>query len=756
MIKKIKNTTRYIRLFWLVIGVLFSLVLIFVSAISLGFFGSLPGFEEIENPKSNLATQIISLDGVVLGKFYKENRTHAEFEDLSPHLVNALVATEDERFYSHSGIDFKALVRAVVLFGKAGGGSTITQQLAKMLFHDPPGNIVERIIQKGKEWIIALRIERHYSKQEILAMYLNQFDFLYQAVGIESASQIYFDKKPKELDIHEAALLIGMAKNPSFFNPMRFPERALQRRNVVLKQMYRNNFITLDELDSIKEIPLSIKFRKQSHVEGLASYLREHIRLFLSEWVKNNRKPDGSMYNIYTDGLKVYTTIDSRMQKYAEEAVGEHISNYQRVFFAREGSRRDFPFVKLTEKEIQDLMMRAVKRSERYKNLNSLGISQDSIMKNFQTPIPMQIFSWNGEIDTILSPLDSIRYYKSFYQSGFMAVEPQTGFIKAWVGGINFKHFKFDNVYQAKRQVGSTFKPFLYATAIKEKKYSPCFEVPDARICIEAGMYGLLKDWCPSNSDDKYQGMITLKRALAESKNTVSTFLMKQIGPASVVQLCRDIGIKSEVPEAPSIALGTMDLSVYELVGAYTTFANKGTYTEPVVVLRIEDKNGLTLTEFEPFTREVMSEEVAYVMLDILKAVTQFGTGARLRSRSGSYLDNVVTGFPWAFDNPIAGKTGTTQNNSDGWFVGMVPNLVAGAWVGCEDRSAHFRSTYFGQGATAAMPVWALFMKKCYADPALKISRSDFESPQEPISIITNCDEYRRKQNSDDLPEWIK
>lgn len=756
MAKSTKTFARYTKVFWFTIIGIFSLFFLFVLLVSAGVFGSLPGFEEIENPKSNLATQIISQDGVVLGKFYKENRTHAEFEDLSPYLVKALVATEDERFYGHSGVDIKALSRAVLLLGKAGGGSTITQQLAKMLFHEPPKNIVERIIQKAKEWIIALRIERHYSKQEILAMYLNQFDFLYQAVGIESASQIYFSKKPQDLDIHEAALLVGMAKNPSFFNPMRFPERALQRRNVVLKQMLRNNFISSEEFERLRELPLGIQFRKQSHVEGPASYLREHIRLFLSEWVKNNRKPDGSMYNIYTDGLKVYTTIDSRMQQYAEEAVAEHMANYQRVFFAREQSRKDFPFVKLTEKEIEDLMMRAVRRSERFKELKANGISQDSIMKNFKTPVPMQIFSWNGEIDTIISPWDSIRYYKSFYQSGFMAVEPQTGFIKAWVGGINYKHFKFDNVFQAKRQVGSTFKPFLYATAIKEKKYSPCFEVPDARVCIEAGMYGLLKDWCPSNSDDKYEGMMTLKRALAESKNTVSTFLMKQIGPASVVQLCSDLGIRSEVPEAPSIALGTMDLSVYELVGAYTTFANQGTYTEPIVILRIEDKNGLVLAEFEPTTREVMSDEVAYVMLDILKAVTQFGTGARLRSRGGSYLDNVVTGFPWAFDNPIAGKTGTTQNNSDGWFVGMVPNLVAGAWVGCEDRSAHFRSTYFGQGATAAMPIWALFMKKCYADPALKVSRSDFEAPQEPISIITDCAAYKQKQSSDDLPDWIK
>ncbi|GCD80393.1 penicillin-binding protein 1A [Schleiferia thermophila] len=756
MAKRSNNTTAYIKYFWLTVGGGLATLLLFILLVSIGVFGSLPGFEEIENPKSNLATQIISQDGVVLGKFFKENRTHAEFEDLSPHLVNALIATEDERFYSHSGLDVKALVRAVVFLGKAGGGSTITQQLAKMLFHDPPKNILERIIQKAKEWIIALRIERQYSKQEILAMYLNQFDFLYQAVGIESASYIYFSKAPKDLEIQEAALLVGMAKNPSHYNPVRFPERALQRRNTVLKQMLRNKFISAEEFEELKQRPLGLQFRKQSHNEGPASYLREHIRLFLTEWVKTHKKPDGGTYNIYTDGLKVYTSIDSRMQQYAEEAVTEHLSNYQRVFFARESHRKDFPFVKLTQTEIEDLLNRAMRRSERYKSLKSAGVSQDSIIKNFNTPVPMQIFSWNGEIDTLMTPMDSIRYYKSFYQTGFMAVEPQTGFVKAWVGGINFKHFKYDNVFQAKRQVGSTFKPFLYATAIKEKKYSPCFEVPDARICIEAGMYGLLQDWCPSNSDDKYEGMMTLKRALAESKNTVSTFLMKQIGPASVVQLCADLGITSEVPVAPSIALGTMDLSVYELIGAYTTFANKGTYTQPIVITRIEDKNGLVLAEFEPETREVLSEEVAYVMLDLLKAVTQFGTGARLRSRGGSYMDNVVTGFPWGFDNPIAGKTGTTQNNSDGWFVGMVPNLVAGAWVGCEDRSAHFRSTYFGQGATAAMPVWALFMKKCYSDPSLKVSKADFEPPQEPISIVTDCNRYKQLQEADDLPDWIK
>ena len=761
--KNIKYDFRtLVKALWVsVLLVLFGLFFLMLS-ISYGWIGSLPSLEEIENPKSNIASQIISSDGQLLGKFYKENRTHVEFEEISPYLVQALVATEDERFYNHSGIDARGLARAIFFLGKKGGASTITQQLAKNLFSEQPRSMAERIFQKLQEWVIAIQIEKNFAKDEIIAMYLNQVDFVYEAVGIQSAASIYFGKMPHELDILESALLVGMVKNPVLYNPRRTEEsakRAFVRRNTVLQQMVKNNYLAPEQYDTLKSQEIVLNFSRQGHDEGAAPYFREHVRQFLKEWVKNNKKPDGSSYNIYTDGLKIYTTIDSRMQRYAEEAVSEHMSNLQRVFFEKEKGRKQAPFSKISDEDIEKLLEQAKRRSERYRNLKAEGVSKDSIDLNFNTPTPMRIFSWAGEIDTVMTPMDSIRYYKHFYQTGFMAVEPQTGFIKAWVGGINFKHFKYDNVYQAKRQVGSTFKPFVYATAIKEKKYSPCFEVPDVRTCIEQGMFGLLKDWCPTNSDNKYGGLITLRDALANSKNTVTTYLMKQIGPESVVRLCRDLGIESDVPEQPSIALGTMDLSVYELLGAYTTFANKGVYTQPISITRIEDKNGIVLEEFSPKTHEVMTEEYAYVMLSLLKGVTQSGTGARLRSRGGSYMDNVVTGFPWGFDNPIAGKTGTTQNNSDGWFVGMTPSLVAGVWAGCEDRSAHFRSTYHGQGATVALPTWALFMKKCYNDESLKLSKGDFEAPEAPLTIPVNCGGSQSNTTDDpdfdSPPDWF-
>ena len=761
-IKKINRDYRFlVKSLW----VLFLLVLLgFASlmfSISMGWIGSLPSLEEIENPKSNLASQIISSDGELIGKFYKENRTHAEYNEISPYLVQALVATEDERFYEHSGIDPRGLARAVFYLGSKGGASTITQQLAKNLFSERPDNILERIFQKLQEWVIAIRIEKNFAKEEIITMYLNQVDFLYEAVGINSAANIYFGKQPKDLDILESALLVGMVKNPVLYNPYRTEaskKNAFTRRNTVLQQMIKNNYLAAEQYDSLKNQEIVLNFNRQGHDEGTAPYFREHVRQFMREWVKNNKKPDGSSYNIYTDGLKIYTTIDSRMQRYAEEAVAEHVSNLQRVFFAKEAGRKQAPFSRLSDADIEKLMEQAMRRSDRYRGLKANGVSADSIHKNFNTPIPMRVFSWQGEIDTLMSPMDSIRYYKHFYQTGLMAVEPQTGFIKAWVGGINFKHFKFDNVYQAKRQVGSTFKPFVYATAIKEKKYSPCFEVPDVRTCIEQGMFGLLKDWCPDNSDNKYGGLITLRDALAQSKNTVTTYLMKQIGPESVVRLCQDLGIQSEIPEQPSIALGTMDMSVYELLGAYTTFANKGVYSEPISITRIEDKNGVILEEFSPHTHEVMTEEYAYIMLNLLKGVTNSGTGVRLRSKGGSYMDNVVTGFPYGFDNPIAGKTGTTQNNSDGWFVGITPSLVAGVWAGCEDRSAHFRGTYYGQGATTALPTWGIFMRKCFNDNTLKLSKGDFEAPEEPISIPIYCNDLPNSNSEteeDEHPDWF-
>jgi len=740
--KKSYDYRAYVKRFWQLVLLGFLSVILMVGLAAIGAFGPLPTFEEIENPKSNLASQVLTEDGSLLGKYYKDNRTHTEYEDLSPHLVNALIATEDERYYQHSGIDFRSLARALVFLGQAGGGSTITQQLAKQLFHEPARSKLERVLQKFKEWVIAVRLERQYTKEEIVAMYFNQFDFLYQAVGIKSAAAIYFNTTPDQLDLNQSAILVGMAKNPALYNPQRDEELMIKRRNTVFHQMLKNDLLTASEHDSLRDLPLQTSFRRQGHLEGLAPYFREYVRSFLKDWVANNAKPNGEKYNLYTDGLKVYTTINARMQRHAEAAVQEHMSNLQRVFFMKEKGRKYAPFHNVTEAEMNKIMNAAVRRSRRYVTMRSKGFSHAQIMESFNKPVKMTVFTWQGDKDTVMTPMDSIRYYKFFYHSGMMAVEPQTGFVKAYVGGINYKHFKYDHVKQGRRQVGSTFKPFVYATAIKQQHYSPCFQVPNVRVCIEKGQYGLIKDWCPSNSDGEYGGMYTLKDGLANSMNTITTYLMKEVGPIPVIRLAKAMGIEAEMEPQPAIALGTVDISVHDMVGAYTTFANKGIYTEPLTITRIEDKNGVVLEEFVPQTREVMSEEDAYIMLDLLKGVTRSGTGQRLRYGSDySWINNVVTGAPYKFTNPIAGKTGTTQNNSDGWFMGMVPNLVTGVWGGCEDRAAHFGSTAYGQGATVALPVWALFMKKCYADPQLSVSDRDFERPDAPISVQLDCDE---------------
>ncbi len=753
--KNESNFSKLLKWFWIFIfGGLLSLALC-VGLAALGAFGTLPSFDEIENPKSNLASQIITSDGEILGKFYLQNRTHTDYDHISPLLINALIATEDERYYDHSGIDFKALLRAVVRLGKDGGGSTLTQQLAKQLFHEPARSVPERIMQKFKEWVIAARLERQYTKEEILAMYLNQYDFLYQAVGINSASQIYFGVSPDSLSIDQAAILVGMAKNPIIYNPIRNPENAFNRRNTVYFQMLRNGVLDREAYDTLITKEIKTNFNKQGHLDGLAPYFRENLRAYLKNWVDENPKADGSKYNIYTDGLKIYTTIDSRMQAYAEQAVTEHLSNLQGIFFDKEKGRSAAPFHNVTKQEINTILERAKRRTPRYRYLKAKGTPKDSIDLIFNTPIKMSVFDWNGEIDTILSPLDSIRYYKYFYQTGMLSVEPQTGFVKAWVGGINFKHFKYDHVKQGKRQAGSTFKPFVYASAIKQKHYSPCFEVPNVPTCIEKGKFNLLKDWCPENSDSKYGGVYTLKSGLANSMNTITTFLMKQVGPEAVVRLAQEMGIESEIEVQPAIALGTVDLSVYEIVGSYTTFANKGVYTQPITVSRIEDKNGVILQEFSPKTNEVMNEEDAYVLLDLLKGVTQGGTGTRLRTKGSKdnykFLGNPITGYPYGFDNPIAGKTGTTQNNSDGWFMGVVPNLITGIWTGCEDRAVHFGGTAWGQGATTALPIWALYMRKCYENPDLGISKADFEKPDQKLNIEINCDRYKRQEKSGEI-----
>lgn len=743
--EQIYDFRSYVKWFWMVVFSIPLGLLLIMLLTSWGVFGSLPSIDDIANPPTKLASQIISADGVELGKFYAENRTNVQFENLPPHLVQALIATEDERFYKHAGIDFKSLARAIYGMGSKGGGSTITQQLAKLQFTEVSRNIVERVFQKLKEWIIAIKLERHYTKEEIITLYFNQMDFIFQAVGIMSASQIYFNTTPDSLTLDQSAILVGMCKNPDLYNPRKRPENAKGRRNQVFIQMKKNKLLSQAEVDSLSQLPIELSFTPQGHDQGLAPYFREYLRGYMKDWLKEHEHKTGQKLNLYTDGLKIYTTIDSRMQRYAEEAVDEHMSNLQRVFFKREKGRKNAPFrfQANADKEIEKLMTRAMKQTDRYKGLKAQKMSEEKIREVFETPIPMSVFTWKGDKDTILSPMDSLRYYKYFYRVGMMSVEPQTGFVKAWVGGINFQYFKYDHVMQGKRQVGSTFKPFVYAAAITQKHYSPCMKVPNVLTCIDKGTFDLLKDWCPKNSDDKYGGMLTLRQGLAQSKNTITTYLMKQIGPGPVIELARKLGVESEIPMQPSIALGTVELSVYEMCGAYTAFANKGIYVQPIMVTRIEDKNGVVLDYFTPRTEEVMDEESAYVITNLLKGVTESGTGVRLRSKGGTYMENVVTGFPYGFDNPIAGKTGTTQNQSDGWFMGMVPNLITGVWTGCEDRSVHFGGTYFGQGATTALPVWALYMRKCYADEKLNISQEEFERPEGELRIELDCSIYR-------------
>ncbi|WP_179950025.1 penicillin-binding protein 1A [Lutibacter citreus] len=748
--KETENTdfSKYIKWFWItILGGTFAVILLFLLA-SWGFLGALPTFEELENPENNLATEVISNDGKTLGKYFKENRTPVKYKDLPKNLVKALVATEDERFYEHSGIDFKATARAVLKMGKGGGGSTITQQLAKLLFHgEGSRNIIERVLQKVKEYVIAIQLERQYTKQEILTMYLNKYDFLNLAVGIRSASRIYFGKEPIELNVSESAMLIGMLKNASYFNPLRRAELVKDRRNVVLSQMERNNFISEKLKDSLQQQDLQLNINREGHSDGSATYFREYLRDFMKSWIKNNPKPDGTFYNLHRDGLKIYVTLDSRMQKYAEEAMAEHMSNLQRVFFKEQKKNKTAPFYDIDASQIKITMDQAMKRSNRWKRMKKQGVSEKIIRASFKEKTDMRVFSWKGDIDTIMTPFDSIKYYKHFLRSGLLSIEPQSGHVKAWVGGINYNHFQYDAVKQQKRQVGSTFKPFVYATAINQLNLSPCDKFPNTLYTIPKEKYGMPEDWTPENASKKYGGELTLKQALAGSVNVITANLIDQVHPKNVVNLARRAGIKSEIPAVPAIALGSVDLSLFEMVGAYSTFANKGLRVEPMMILKIEDKNGTVLEQFTPNSKEVLSEESAYVIINLLEGVTQSGSGIRLRSRWGSYPDNVATGYPYQFTNPIAGKTGTTQNQSDGWFMGIVPNLATGVWVGGEDRATHFAGITKGQGATMALPVWALYYKKLYADPKLQISQDEFEVPED-LSIELDCDKAKEEEDA--------
>ena len=738
-----------ITLFWLIlIFGLTSFVGVFVLA-SKGFFGQMPDLQQLENPKTNLATQIITSDNRIIGKYYfKDNRTPISFEELPQNLIDALIATEDERFYSHSGVDWKSTLRAIYYMGERGGASTITQQLARQLFVGVRSrNILEAIIQKIKEWVLSFELESRYTKNEIIAMYLNIYDFGYNADGIKSAAKIYFDKSPINLKLDESAVLVGMLKNSSLYNPIRRPEKVRNRRNVVFNQMLRNDYINKIEYDSLKSLDLNINYTPESHREGLATYFRAYLQDFMKKWIKNNPKEDGSLYNIYRDGLKIYTTIDSRLQNIAETSMKEHMKNLQDEFFAQNDTVdvNVSPFVDLRQGQIDTLLMNSAKRSDRWKNFKNIGLDENEILASFEKKTSMRVFSYNGEIDTIMTPMDSIRYYKKFLRASMMSMDPNSGHVKVWVGGFDYKHFQYDQVFQGRRQIGSTFKPFLYATAIDQLRLSPCDLLPDALYCIEPFKHGNVESWCPKNSGDRYGRTRTLKNALANSINTISARLMDRVGPRPVIDLAKKMGIKSRLPRVPSIALGTPDISLFEMVGAYSTFANKGIYIKPIIITRIEDKNGTILFEVIPETTDVLSEESAYVTINLLKGVTEEGSGMRLRHEgaevSNLVFQNVVTGYPYKFENPIAGKTGTTQNQSDGWFLGIVPNLVTGVWVGGEDRSIHFKDIAYGQGATMALPIWALFMKSVYDNEDLLISKEDFESP-DVLTIPIDCDKY--------------
>lgn len=746
---------KHIRTFWKLFGGGLLLFILMFLLTSWGLFGGLPDISEYENPEKDLATQVISEDGQVIGKFFKENRTPVEFEDLPDHLVNALIATEDIRFYDHAGVDGRGTVRAFAFLGTRGGASTITQQLAKQFFTDQVSrNKFQRGMQKIKEWIIAAQLERRYTKEEIITMYFNVYDFLNLAIGIESAAQIYFDKAPQDLNVEESAMLVGMFKNSSLYNPLRNPEGVTNRRNVVLSQMAKYDYISESMRDSLQQLELGVKYSPQKHIDGIATYVREYIRGYMKTWAKENPKANGEVYNIDSDGLKVYTSINSKMQEYAEWAVDEHMRNLQKEFSRQNEKNKIAPFRDVTPEEIDRIMNSAMRRSDRWREMTKQGKSEDSIIASFKKETSMRIFTWQGEKDTIMTPMDSIRYYKGFLRASLMSMNPQTGAIRAWVGGINYKHFKYDMVKTGKRQIGSTFKPFVYATAIDQMHMSPCDTLPNTPYCIAEGKYGILEEWCPKNSDGEYGGYMTLKRALASSINTVTARLIDRVGPTPVIELIDKIGVDTEeTPAVPSIALGTPDISLYEMVGAYSTFANEGVFVLPNIVQRIEDKNGTVLYQYVPETKDVISNETAYVTVSLMQGVTEGGSGTRLRhtyAAKNRVYKSSVTGYPYKFDNPIAGKTGTTQNQSDGWFMGMVPNLATGVWVGGEDRSTHFSTTAYGQGATMALPIWALYMKKCYEEESLSISKEEFKEP-EVITIETDCEAFKARKEEQEI-----
>ena len=855
--------------FWSIFfgGVL--MVFIFFVAISeWELFGALPSFEELENPNTNQAAEIYSSDRVLLGTFFKENRSNIEYGDLSPYLVSALIATEDERFNEHSGIDPRALARAIQGMGSAGGGSTLTQQLAKLLFTERPSdNIFTRVIQKLKEWVIAVKLERHYTKDEILTMYLNKLDFVNNAVGIKSAARIYFSTTADKLTLEQSAMLVGMAKNPALFNPIRRGKKTCDRRNVVMFQMVRNSKLEKPLYDSLKVLPLSLKLSLASHTEGPATYFREELRKYMTKWCQQHVNPStGENYDLYRDGLRIYTTINSKMQVHAENAVKSHLGGeLQAKFFSHWNNKTGimkkmapFYFSGLGAKEyeaaVNKIIIDGIRSSARYNKeldrnsnirellrkynkylepqnelvekkgmleekryyyqtqVNNLkkdtstseetvqrlaayrdsaeiyaaqkeeikediedlaeGVQRswkayqsawkpfdDSMMVAFNKPVKTKLFSWKGDFDTIISLRDSVRYAKKYLQTGLLSVDPATGYIKAWVGGINYKHYQYDHVSQGRRQVGSTFKAFVYATAI-ENGISPCEKVLNIPVTFPAGMYGLQGSWTPKNSAASILDgeAITLKMALANSINSISAYFMKQYGPAAVIDVARRCGITSPLESNPAICLGTADLSLKEMVAAYASFANKGTWKEPTFILRIEDKNGNIIYTPNPGSREAMSEESAYKMVELLSGVAAYGpmvkgqktygTGVRLRNPAKPY-----GGIPYSIK--IAGKTGTTQNQSDGWFMGITPDVVTGVWVGCDDRSAHFTSLQLGMGTNTALPIWGYYMNSLWKDPTLKVSKGSIPVPESLRGENFNCEELQDTPNFNDIDDKL-
>lgn len=758
---------KLIYTLWIILATTVLTVLAFFIAIWNGWIGYMPDMENLQNPIDRYASQIYSADGKVLGTWNKsrENRIHVEYSNLSPYLVQALVATEDVRFYEHSGVDFISLGRAIVKRGllgqtSAGGGSTITQQLAKQLYSNTAGSTFERMMQKPIEWVIAIKLERNFTKEEILTMYLNYFDFLHNAVGIKTAANTYFNKEPKDLTVEEAAVLIGLCKNPSYFNPVRHAERCKERRNVVLSQMRKAGYISQGDCDKLSGKDIVLNFHRTDHKEGSATYLREYLRRYMTAqkpersdypswqyvqfhidslawesdplfgWCNKNRKKDGSNYSIYEDGLKIYTTIDSRMQKYAEESVYAHVAKFLQPQFSAEIKRKpNAPFSnQLTAKEVRAILSRSVHQSERYRAMKAAGCSEEEINKSFRQPIDMTVFSYKGEIDTTMTPLDSIRYYKSFLRSGFVSMDVKTGAVKAYVGGLDFAHFQYDMAADGRRQVGSTIKPLLYSLAM-ENGFSPCDMAPNwQQTYMVAG-----RPWTPRNANHSRAGqMVSLKWGLAQSSNWVSAYLMSKLDPHQFVELLHNYGINNpDIHPSLSLCLGPCDITVMEMVSAYTAFANHGIRCAPMFVSRIEDNEGNVIARFEPQLSEVISEESAYKMLVLLQGVIDGGMGGRIRHR-------------YHITAQMGGKTGTTNRNSDAWFMAVTPSLVSGCWVGGEDRDIHFDSMAWGQGATMALPIYAYFIKKVYRDGMLPYSQDEtFDIPAD----FNPCD----KADADDF-----